>query len=178
VQDQRHVNVGLSRLPTRTLFLSFVTYINAHRDHAAGDVGLALALASAGVRALSVRPQYGFVDQKAGLAQPRDLADRQRDFLHRTVNPLAYAFVGSSPTSPTTLKQQRISPASSFDRDPISFAPVAILCPAFSSTYIGCRRLYANMRATADRYCSLRPRGGYLPISSLAAGFENQSGRI
>ena len=74
--------------------------------------------------------------------------ERQRG---RTVNPLAYAFVGSSPTSPTTLKYLYKTSNGSEQNRPIL---CRMCCRIFPSDFNGCQALPAgpcDMRATCVR---------------------------
>src|SRR5215472_15746202 len=71
----------------------------------------------------------------AGMRGSGECPERQRG---RTVNPLAYAFVGSSPTSPTSLKikeKRRIWPD--------QFRPFScrVCCKIFPNIFNGCHAL-------------------------------------
>ena|SRR5262249_34849244 len=100
----------------------------------------------------------------------------------RTVNPLADAFVGSSPTSPTILKYQE-----NLSIWPVRFRPFSCrtCCIIFPNNFNGCQTLPAapcNMNATCSRFFApqfgscltlgWRPRQ-----SSLDAIYFRQHGR-
>src|SRR5215470_1109873 len=104
--------------------------------------------------------------------------ERQRG---RTVNPLAYAFVGSSPTSPTSshrLENQRESSVSATSRRPIScrvMLPFVRVCfPLFS----GIPEIAASpcdMDATQAHSAKVTWRAAMIFVVSAAAGHSTQA---
>jgi hypothetical protein len=74
--------------------------------------------------------------------------ERQRG---RTVNPLAYAFVGSSPTSPTILKSLGNLRSWPLRKRPFSYVAC---CMIFPNVFNGCHRFSA---ATRDTHATHEP---------------------